>query len=71
MSARPGVLLSEFKVPFERPRDAVALRTDPRFSTLFADVWEVLRDEVDRARLAEMGTVSDTGLENPRVEVPM
>ena len=71
MSARPGVLLSEFKVPFERPRDAVALRTDPRFSTLFADVWEVLRDEVDRARLAEMGTVADTGLENPRVEVPM
>lgn len=53
MSARPGKLLHEIEVPFERPRDAVALRTDPRFSALFADVWEVLRDEVDRARLAE------------------
>ncbi len=71
MSARPGMLLKEFQVPFERPRDAVALRTDPRFSTLFADVWEVLRDEVDRARLAEMGTVAGTGLESTKVEVPM
>lgn len=53
MSARPGKLLHEVEVPFERPRDAVALRTDPRFSALFADVWHVLRDEVDRARREE------------------
>ncbi len=53
MSARPGKLLHEVQVPFVRPRDAVALRTDPRFSTLFAEVWEVLRDEVDRARQEE------------------
>ncbi|HEX8230408.1 MAG TPA: ABC transporter ATP-binding protein [Chloroflexia bacterium] len=71
MSARPGQLLNEFEVPFERPRDAVALRTDPRFSTLFADIWEVLREEVDRARLSEMGSITDTGLESTKVEVPM
>ncbi|HEX8597427.1 MAG TPA: ABC transporter ATP-binding protein [Chloroflexia bacterium] len=71
MSARPGQLLNEFRVPFERPRDAVALRTDPRFSTLFADIWEVLREEVDRARLSEMGSITDTGLESTKVEVPM
>ncbi|MDQ3929036.1 MAG: ABC transporter ATP-binding protein, partial [Chloroflexota bacterium] len=71
MSARPGKLLNEFRVPFERPRDAVALRTDPRFSTLFADIWDVLREEVDRARLSEMGSITDTGLESTRVEVPM
>jgi NitT/TauT family transport system ATP-binding protein len=53
MSARPGRLLHEVHVPFERPRDAVALRTDPRFSTLFAEVWNVLRDEVERARAEE------------------
>jgi NitT/TauT family transport system ATP-binding protein len=53
MSARPGLLLHEVHVPFERPRDAVALRTDARFSALFAEIWGVLRDEVERARLAE------------------
>lgn len=53
MSARPGRLLHAVQVPFARPRDAIALRTDPRFSQLFAEIWEVLRDEVERARLAE------------------
>ncbi len=48
MSARPGRLLSQVQVPFARPRDAVALRTDPRFSALFAEIWAVLRDEVER-----------------------
>ncbi len=54
MSARPGRLLYEVHIPFDRPRDAIALRTDPRFSALFAAIWDVLRDEVDRARAAEM-----------------
>jgi NitT/TauT family transport system ATP-binding protein len=53
MSARPGHILHEVRVPFERPRDAVALRTDSRFSALFAEIWDVLRDEVERARRAE------------------
>jgi NitT/TauT family transport system ATP-binding protein len=53
MSARPGRLLHRVDVPFERPRDAVALRTDPRFSTLFTEIWGVLREEVERAREAE------------------
>ena len=57
MSARPGRLIHEVQVPFERPRDAVALRTDPRFSTLFAEVWESLREEVARAQIAEGVTV--------------
>ncbi len=53
MSARPGHILHEVPVPFARPRDAIGLRTDPRFSALFAEIWEVLRDEVERARSAE------------------
>ncbi len=71
MSARPGQLLNEFQVPFERPRDAVGIRTDPRFSALFADIWEVLREEVDRARMSEMGTLTESSLESTKVEVPM
>jgi NitT/TauT family transport system ATP-binding protein len=58
MSARPGRLLHEVRVPFERPRDAVALRSDPRMGELFAEVWSVLRDEVDRARAAEQEAVA-------------
>ncbi len=54
MSARPGRMLAEVQVPFERPRDVVGLRTDPRFHALFADIWDVLRDEVERARAAEL-----------------
>jgi NitT/TauT family transport system ATP-binding protein len=54
MSARPGRILHEARVPFARPRDAIALRSDSRFSALFAEVWDVLRDEVARARAAEL-----------------
>ena len=39
MSARPGRLLYETVVPVTRPRDVVALRTDPHFSALFAEIW--------------------------------
>jgi NitT/TauT family transport system ATP-binding protein len=54
MSARPGRIIAEFAVPFERPRDAAALRAQPRFSALYGQIWDVLRDEVERARLAEV-----------------
>jgi len=57
MSARPGRLLHEVHVPFERPRDAVQLRADPRFSALFTEIWGVLGVEVDRARAEEGVTV--------------
>ncbi len=57
MSARPGRFLLEVKVPFERPRDAVALRADSRMGELFTEVWSVLRDEVARARAAEVAEV--------------
>ncbi|NJK79977.1 MAG: ABC transporter ATP-binding protein [Chloroflexaceae bacterium] len=54
MSARPGRILAEVAVPFARPRDAIALRSDPAFSALVADIWGVLRSEVERARTAEL-----------------
>ncbi len=54
MSARPGRLLHELHVPFARPRDVVALRTHPQFSSMFAEIWQVLGDEVTRARQYEL-----------------
>lgn len=53
MSARPGRVLREFAVPFARPRDAVALRADPQFSALFAEIWGMLREEVERTAILE------------------
>lgn len=53
MSASPGRLLHEVVVPFARPRDVIALRSNPQFSSLVAEIWGVLRDEVERARLIE------------------
>ena len=53
MSARPGRLLHEIRVPFDRPRDAIQLRADPHFSTMVGEVWRLLRDEVEHAQLTE------------------
>ncbi len=48
MSARPGRVLREFDVPFDRPRRA-EIRTDPRFAALEGEIWDLLKSEVDRA----------------------
>ncbi len=50
MSARPGRLLHKIDVPFERPRDAIRLRAEPRFSAMVGEVWLQLRDEVEHAQ---------------------
>lgn len=49
MSARPGQLIAEFPVDFERPRDVMALRATAAFGERYADIWAVLREEVARA----------------------
>lgn len=46
MSARPGTILQEFPVNFPRPRDPMALRMDSLFSARYAEIWGVLRDQV-------------------------
>jgi NitT/TauT family transport system ATP-binding protein len=48
MSARPGKILREFRSPFPRPRSP-HLRGDPEFAALQEEVWELLRDEVDKS----------------------
>jgi NitT/TauT family transport system ATP-binding protein len=46
MSARPGNVKAILDVPFERPRDALALKAEPRYSDLYAQIWHMLREEV-------------------------
>ena len=53
MSAAPGCIKEEVLVPFARPRRPYELRRDPQFGELSYHLWQVLRDEVNSARLAE------------------
>lgn len=43
MSARPGMILEDLRVPFDRPRDATALRVDKHFADLRTRMWGLLR----------------------------
>ena len=56
MSARPGRLLASVDVPFERPR-GTGVRATPEFARLQAELWDMLRNEVE-AHLAEQAGVS-------------
>ncbi|MGH2558013.1 MAG: ABC transporter ATP-binding protein [Thermomicrobiales bacterium] len=51
MGAHPGTIKATIPVPFSRPRSLTAVRSDPAFAGLFADVWELLRTEVNADRL--------------------
>ncbi|GAB1477465.1 ABC transporter ATP-binding protein [Paracoccaceae bacterium] len=42
MSPRPGTLVADLPVPFERPRDVVEMRRDKRFWDLTYEVWRLL-----------------------------
>ncbi|WP_378940990.1 ABC transporter ATP-binding protein [Mesorhizobium sp. ANAO-SY3R2] len=42
MSPRPGTLVANLAVPFERPRDVVEMRRDSRFWDMTYEVWRLL-----------------------------
>lgn len=46
-SARPGQIVAEFEVDFERPRSLRELQSSERFHDLFRRVWDVFRQEVE------------------------
>ena len=43
LSAHPGTVKAIVPVDFPRPRDAVALRGDPRFGEFVVQIWDLLR----------------------------
>ncbi|MBX9710941.1 MAG: ABC transporter ATP-binding protein [Xanthobacteraceae bacterium] len=55
MTANPGRMKALIDVPFERPRNVLELRQKPAYGELVVDIWEQLRDEVNRARLNTEG----------------
>lgn len=48
MTARPGKLLADYRVPFGRPRSGT-LRGTSEFAALEQQIWEVLRGEVNQS----------------------
>ncbi|MDQ3655293.1 MAG: ABC transporter ATP-binding protein [Chloroflexota bacterium] len=57
MSAQPGTVRAIIDVPFSRPRSLSAVRSDPAFGALFNQTWDLLRDEVMRARQLQEGAL--------------
>ncbi len=53
MSARPGRVKADFPVDYPRPREVYQLKAMPEFGRLAYRIWELLRDEVVRARELE------------------
>jgi NitT/TauT family transport system ATP-binding protein len=43
LSAHPGTVKAIIPIEFPRPRDAVALRGEPRFGEYVVQIWELLR----------------------------
>ena len=50
MTASPGRSKAVLDVGFERPRDVLALRGDPRYGEMVYRIWGYLKDEVERGR---------------------
>jgi NitT/TauT family transport system ATP-binding protein len=44
MSPRPGRIIKQIEVPFERPRNA-SIRTTPEFHHMADEIWTLLREE--------------------------
>src|SRR5215475_4320022 len=51
MTAQPGRIKEVIPVPFAHPRDVIALGAAPEFGALKLEIWRVLEEEVNRARL--------------------
>jgi NitT/TauT family transport system ATP-binding protein len=57
MTAQPGQIKQLVEVPFERPREVLKLRARPQYGELVYSIWGQLRDEVQRARAQDEGSV--------------
>jgi NitT/TauT family transport system ATP-binding protein len=68
MTAHPGQIKAYVQVPFERPRAVYEIRATPQYGQLMYSIWELLRDEVLRAKREE-GTEGGAD-QNPSFKPP-
>jgi ABC-type nitrate/sulfonate/bicarbonate transport system ATPase subunit len=53
MGARPGRVIADVDIPFERPRSPAQVRTEDRFGELHEQIWSLVRGEVEDQLKAE------------------
>lgn len=56
MTAHPGRVKAIVPVDIPRPRDILALRSSPAFGALFNQIWQLLQEEVLKAKSMELKT---------------
>jgi NitT/TauT family transport system ATP-binding protein len=56
MTAAPGTVKEVYEIDLPRPRKVPEIRFDPRFVELYEEIWNTLRDEVQRAYARTAGT---------------
>jgi NitT/TauT family transport system ATP-binding protein len=56
MTAGPGTVKDVYEIDLPRPRQVPEIRFDPRFIALYEEIWNTLRDEVQRAHARTAGT---------------
>jgi NitT/TauT family transport system ATP-binding protein len=49
MTAAPGTIKQVYDIDLPRPRQVPEIRFDPRFIEIYEEIWNTLRDEVQRA----------------------
>ena len=49
MTAGPGMVKQVYDIDLPRPRQVPEIRFDPRFIEIYEEIWNTLRDEVQRA----------------------
>lgn len=49
LTAGPGTVKAEFEIDLPRPRVVQEIRFQPRFTRLYAQIWDALRSEVEEA----------------------
>jgi NitT/TauT family transport system ATP-binding protein len=55
MTSRPGRIKQVVDIPITARSATADLRSDPEFARYRHEIWSLLRDEVDKARTAELG----------------
>jgi NitT/TauT family transport system ATP-binding protein len=53
MTAHPGRIKADFPIDFPRPREVYRLKSTPEFGQIAYSVWELLKEEVMRAKALE------------------
>lgn len=72
MTASPGTVKSIIEIPLQRPRDMIALRSDPVFISLYREIWNQLSEEVRKSRelTPRESRAAAKGQEEPRPACP-